>query len=63
MKALDRRHRWEVTERKNATITHTCRVCQRAVTFEMLVPDAVIEAIIRRATQANPYRALMGLAT
>ena len=59
VKPLDGRHRWEITERKAATVTHTCRVCGRTVTFELFVPDAIVETIIAIAFAPNPFRALV----
>lgn len=58
MKGLDGRHRWEVTERKDARITHTCRVCGRTATFELLIPDLVIAELATFLARPNPYRAL-----
>jgi hypothetical protein len=57
---LDGRHRWEVSERKDASVTYTCRACGRTQTFELLVPDAVVDELIRYYHQPNPWLALFG---
>jgi hypothetical protein len=58
MRGLDGRHRWVLVERDGARVTHTCRVCGRTETFELLVPDAVLDEMYRVATAPNPYRTM-----
>jgi hypothetical protein len=61
MKALDGRHCWEVTDRSNATVTHTCRACGKKVTFELIIPDATIETLVGSLLATNIYRTMWTL--
>ena len=58
MKALDGRHRWVLVEREGARVTHTCRVCGLSKTFELLVPDVVLDKIAAHISRPNIYRTL-----
>jgi hypothetical protein len=58
MKGLDGRHRWDAGLREDAHITYECLACGKQQTFELLIPDAVIEELLRGLSRPNPYRAL-----
>jgi hypothetical protein len=56
VKALDGRHRWVLVERKGARVTHACRVCGLSKTFELLVPDVVLDEMVANFSRPNIYR-------
>ena len=62
---LDGRHRWGDPVRDGIMLVYTCRACGWVVSFETLIPDAMVAAILRaqgailRAQgKDNPYRDL-----
>ena len=58
MTGLDRRHRWSDVTRNGSQITHTCRACGLTRTFEALIPDAVLDALLQEVNRPNPLRQL-----
>jgi hypothetical protein len=55
---LDGRHKWDEGVRADARITYTCRACGRTAIHELLIPDAILDALVRSFSTPNPYRAL-----
>ena len=58
MRLLDRRHRWDKGLREGAHITYECLVCGKQQTFELLIPDAVLDEILASLSKPNVYRTL-----
>jgi hypothetical protein len=58
IRGLDGRHRWDRGLRDGAHVTYECLACGRQKTFELLIPDAVIDDLARQLSRPNPYRAL-----
>jgi hypothetical protein len=56
---LDRRHRWGEPVREGARAIHTCASCGKVVTFELLIPDAVADAILAQLSRPNLYRSIV----
>ena len=56
--SLDGRHKWDGGVRDGARVTHTCRACGRVETYELIVPDAFLDALISSLSAPNPYRSM-----
>ena len=56
---FDARHRWGDPIQSGARLTRVCQSCGKSQTVELLVPDSLVEDLIRAVQQPNPYRSAL----